>query len=164
MNINRFWRKHNSKIVFGSLVIASLIYSSNDISANMRSLSEARQVIGANTRQLTLLEEQLNHEKAQAKIAEARYKAGCAIVVAVNSPRNLATLVEGETVLDRTSKKSLPVGTVVCDSNGNTGVLISNKSGVPVVSQMAFTGNRELAIAQIRRIHGAKLYFVTPEK
>lgn len=64
----------------------------------------------------------------------------------------------------KTSKKSLPVGTVVCDGNGNTGILAPNSKGVPVVSDMAFTGNRELAIDQIRKIRGAKVYYFTPEK
>ena len=164
MSTNRIWRKHSSKIIFGSLIVGSLLLSSKDISANMRSLSQARETIAGNSQQQLLLEEQLAHEQAQAKIALARYKAGCTIVVAVKQAKNLATLVEGETVLDRTTKKSLPVGTVVCDGNGNTGVLTAGKDNVPVVGQMAFTGDRSLATEQIRKIHGAKVYYYTPEK
>jgi hypothetical protein len=164
MNTNRIWRKHGSKIIFGSLIAGSLLLSSKDISANMRSLSQARETIAGNSQQQLLLEEQLSHELSQAKIAEARYKAGCTIVVAVKAAKNLATLVEGETVLDRTTKKSLPVGTVVCDGNGNTGVLVAGNDGVPVVRQMAFTGDRTLATEQVRKIKGAKVYYYTPEK
>ncbi|HEY9665261.1 MAG TPA: hypothetical protein V6C91_00565 [Coleofasciculaceae cyanobacterium] len=130
----------------------------------MQSLSQAREMISANSSQQQLLEEQLAHEKAQAAIAEARYNSGCTMVVAVNSPRNLATLVEGEPVLDRTTKKPLPAGTVVCDGNGNTGVIVHNAQGELVVGQMAFTGNRELALEQVRKIKGARVYYVTPEK
>lgn len=164
MNTNRIWRKHSSKIIFGSLIAGSLILSSKDISANMQSLSQARTTIAFNSQQQMLLEEQLSHEQALSKVAQARYKAGCTIVVAVKAARNLATLVEGETVLDRTTKKSLPINTVVCDGNGNTGVLIAGKDGVPVVGQMAFTGDRQLAINQIKKIRGAKLYYYTPQK
>jgi hypothetical protein len=164
LNTNRIWRKHNSKIVFGLLIAGSLILSSKDISANMQSLSIARTTIAFNGQQQMLLEQQLSYEQAASKVAEARYKSGCTIVVAAKAARNLATLVEGETVLDRTTKKSLPINTVVCDGNGNTGVLIADKDGVPVVGKMAFTGNRELAINQIKKIRGAKVYYYTPEK
>jgi hypothetical protein len=164
MKTSKIWRKHSSKIVFGSLIAGSLLLSYKDISANMRSLSQARGMIAGNTQQQLLLEEQLSHEEAQAKVAEKRYKAGCTIVVAVKDAKNLATLVEGETVYDRTSKKPLPLGTVVCDANGNTGVLVAGNAGIPVVSLMAFTGDRSLATAQIRKIHGAKVYYYTPEK
>lgn len=163
-NHSRIWRKHGSKIVFGSLILGSLAFGHNDIQRNMQSLSAAREVINTNTNKSRLLEEQFKSEQQAAAIAEARYKAGCTIVVAANSPRNLATLVEGEPVLDRTSKKSLPLGTVVCDGNGNTGVLVSDGTGTPVVGQMAFTGNRELAIDQIKKIRGAKVYYFTPQK
>lgn len=164
MTITQIWRKHHSQIIFGCLILGSLAFSSNDITRNMRSLSQTRKVISTNSNQQQLLEEQLALEKSQAAVAEARYKTGCTIVVAVNSPRNLATLVEGEPVLDRTTKKPLPAGTVACDGNGNTGVLVANKEGVPVVREMAFTGDRSLATAQIRKIHGAKVYYFTPEK
>lgn len=163
-NTNRIWRKHGSQIVFGSLIASSLLLSHNDIARNMQNISKAKETIATNTAQQQLMQEQLAHEKAQAEIAEARYKAGCTIVVAVNSPRNLATLVEGEPVFDRTSKKYLPAGTVVCDGNGQTAVLATNASGIPVVSDMAFTGNRSLAIEQVRKIRGAKVYYYTPEK
>lgn len=163
MQTNRIWRKHGSQVVFGSLIASSLLLSYKDIARNMQNLSIARETISNNSNQQQMLESQLAHEKAQAAIAEARYRSGCRIVVAVESPRNLATLVEGESVLDRTTKKPLPAGTVVCDGNGSTGLIVQDAQGELVVGQMAFTGNRELAIAQIRKIRGAKVYYVTPQ-
>ncbi|MGI8502061.1 MAG: hypothetical protein ACR2LR_13120 [Hassallia sp.] len=164
MHLAQIWRKYNSQIIFSCLIAGSLAFSSNDITRNMRSLSQTREIISANTNQQQLLDEQLALEKSQATAAAARYKAGCTIVVAVNSPRNLATLVEGDPVLDRTTKKPLPAGTVVCDGNGQTGVIIRNAQRQLVVGQMAFTGDRELAIAQIKKIKGAKVFYFTPEK
>jgi hypothetical protein len=164
MQLARIWRKHSSQIIFGCLIAGSVAQSSKDITRNMQSLSRTREIISTNTSQQQLLEEQLALEKSQAAVAEARYKAGCTIVVAVNSPRNLATLVEGEPVLDRTTKKPLPAGTVVCDGNGQTGVIVRDNQKQLVVGQMAFTGDRSLALDLIRKIHGAKVYYVTPEK
>lgn len=164
MQFARIWRKHRSQIVFGCLITGSLAMSSNDITRNMRSLSVTREIISTNSTQQQLLDEQLALEKSRAVVAESRYKAGCTIVVAVNSPKNLATLVEGEPVLDRTTKKPLPAGTVVCDGNGQTGVIVRNSQKQLVVGQMAFTGNRELAIAQIKKIKGTKVFYFTPEK
>lgn len=163
-NYSRIWRRHGSKIVFGSLTIISLAFGHQDIQRNMQALSTARETIAVNQNRQRLLDEQFQNEKQAAHIAESRYKSGCTIVVAADSPRNLATLVEGEPVLDRTTKKSLPLGTVVCDGNGNTGVLVPGVDGSPVVGKMAFTGNRELAINQVKKIRGAKVYYFTPQK
>ena len=164
MNNRKLWRKHKLEIVFGVVALAAAAFSSNDIQRSMQGLSTDRARIVSNASEQRRLEENAELSKIKAVIAEQRYKDGCTIVVAVSSPRNLATLVLGEPVLDRTSKKSLPSGTVVCDANGNTAVLSPNVDGIPVVSDLAFTGNRELAIAQVRKIRGAKVYYVTPEK
>lgn len=159
----KIWRRHGKEILFGSLAILSLAFGHKDIMQNMKSMSITREVINTNQTKQQLLNEQFEREQQASKIAESRYKSGCIMVVAANSPRNLATLVEGEPVLDRTTKKSLPLGTVVCDGTGNTGVLIQSPDGA-VVGEMAFTGNRELAIDTIKKIRGAKLYYVTPSK
>ncbi len=164
MNSRKTWRKHKLEIGFGVLVIVAAVFSHGDIQRSMQGLSEDRARIASNASEQRRLEENAELVKVKAAIAEQRYKDGCTMVVAANSPRNLATLVLGEPVFDRTSKKPLPAGTVVCDSNGNTAVLASNTLGVPVVTDMAFTGNRELALAQIRKIKGAKVYYYTPEK
>lgn len=158
------WRKHKLEIGFGSLVLVAALFSHSDIQRSMQSLSDERARIANNFNIERRLEQSQELAKTKASVAEERYKAGCTIVVAVNSPKNLATLVEGEPVYDRTSKKYLPAGTIVCDANGNTGVLAANSQGIPVVTDMAFTGNRQLALDLIRKIKGAKVYYNTPEK
>ena len=105
-NPNRLWRKHNTKIIFGTLIAGSLLFSYKDIARNMQNLSAARETIATNSTKQQLLEEQLQYEQAQDKIATARYNSGCTMVVAANSPRNLATLVVGEPVFDRTTQKN----------------------------------------------------------
>lgn len=167
----KVWRKYKTEITFGAIALVAVILSHGDIKRSMQSLGDERARIAANTQQQRRLEESQELAKSKAVVAEDRYKNGCTMVVAANSPRNLATLVEGETVLDRTTKKSLPSGTIVCDGNGSTGVLAPNADssrgvaiGTPVVTDMAFTGNRDLALATLRKISGAKVYYFTPEK
>ena len=160
----KVWRRHKLEISFGAVALVAAYFSHGDIQRSMQGLSEDRARIATNVSEQRRLEENASLIKAKAAIAEQRYKDGCTLVVAVNSPKNLATLVNGEPVYDRTTNKPLPVGTVVCDGNGNTAVLASNINGVPVVTDMAFTGNRELALAQLRKINGAKVYYFTPGK
>lgn len=163
MNYSRIWRRHSGAIIFSTLILGSLAFGHKDIQQNMQSLSVARETIAVNENKQRLLNEQFQREQQSAKIAEQRYKSGCVMVVAASSPRNLATLVKGEPIFDRTTKKPLPLNTVVCDGIGNTGVIVQSSDGL-VVGQMAFTGNRELAIDTIRKIRGAKVYYVTPSK
>lgn len=152
MDIKRLWRKHGGKIVFGFLIAASLVVSRNDISRNMRSLEVTKNVIATNNEQQSLLEETARHEAEQAKVAESRYRKGCVIVVAVKDPSKFVTLVEEQPVLDATSKHPLPVGTVVCDAHGNTGVLVKGVDETQsVVSHMAFTGDHELVKGYLKR-------------
>jgi hypothetical protein len=160
----KLWRRHKLEIGFGAVALVAAFFSHGDIQRSMQGLSEDRARIASNASEQRRLEENAELIKAKAAIAEQRYNSGCTLVVAVNSPKNLATLVEGEPVFDRTTNKPLPVGTVVCDGNGNTAVLASNINGVPVVTDIAFTGNRELALAQLRKINGAKVYYFTPGK
>jgi hypothetical protein len=160
----KVWRRHKLEISFGAVALVAAYFSHGDIQRSMQGLSEDRARIATNVSEQRRLEENASLIKAKAAIAEQRYKDGCTLVVAVNSPKNLATLVNGEPVYDRTTNKPLPVGTVVCDGNGNTAVLASNINGVPVVTDIAFTGNRELALAQLRKINGAKVYYFTPGK
>ena len=160
----KVWRRHKLEIGFGAVALVAALFSHSDIQRSMQGLSEDRARIASNASEQRRLEENAELIKAKAVIAEQRYNSGCTLVVAVNSPRNLATLVLGEPVFDRTTNKPLPVGTVVCDGNGNTAVLASNANGVPVVTDLAFTGNRELALAQLRKINGAKVYYFTPGK
>lgn len=160
----RTWRKHKTEIMFVSGALLAALFSYKDIQKGMNSMALEKEQISIKTAEESRLERSQELAKTRAAIAEKRYKNGCTIVVSGNSPKNLTTLVEGETVLDRTSKKSLPAGTVVCDGNGTTGILALNAKGIPVTTDLAYTGNRELALEQIRKIKGAKVYYFTPEK
>jgi hypothetical protein len=158
------WRKHKTEIIFVSVTLIAALFSHKDIQKGMDFLALEKERVSTKTAEERRLEQSRELAKTKAAIAEERYKNGCTIVVSGSSPKNLTTLVEGEPILDRTSKKSLPAGTVVCDGNGTTGILTLNTKGIPVTTDLAYTGNRELALEQIRKIKGAKVYYFTPEK
>ena len=150
MNTSRLWRKHKTSIIFGALVGASLIYSSGDIAQNMGAITDIKQSIAQNSKQQTLLEQQLEFEKEQAIIADARYKSGCLPIVATVYPHKYVTIVQGKVIQDRITLNPLPFGTVVCDANGNTGVIGDEGK----VEAIAFTGNRDLVATRLKRFRG----------
>ncbi|MBC1225385.1 hypothetical protein GNF10_23710 [Nostoc sp. UCD121] len=150
MNTTRLWRKHKTSIVFGTLIGASLVYSSGDIQRNMGAITEIKQSIAQNSKQQTILEQQLELEKQQAAIADSRYESGCLPIVATVYPHKYVTIVQGKVIFDRITLNPLPKGTVVCDANGNTGVIADRGE----VEAIAFTGNRDLVATRLKRFRG----------
>ncbi len=150
MNNTRIWRKHKTSIVFGALIGASLLYSSGDIQRNMGAISDIKQSIAENSKQQTILEQQLEFEKEQATIADSRYESGCLPIVATVYPHKYVTIVQGKVIKDRITLNPLPKGTVVCDANGNTGVIALRGE----VAAIAFTGNRDLVATRLKRFRG----------
>lgn len=88
------------------------------------------------------------------EIARHRFEHGCIPVVAPDL-ENYASLVDGQPVVDRTTGVPLPIGTVVCDAHGNTGVMVPDQSGSPVVGAMAYTGDRAVVQARLAQFQGA---------
>lgn len=150
MDSARIWRRHKSNIIFGGLILGSLALSSGDIARNMRSMGEVKQQIAYQSDKQIKLEQQLEFEKQQAKIASARYENGCLPSVIGNYPDvQYVSIYEGQVLSDRRTNKPLPNGTVVCDGQGNTGVVQGGE-----VSQIAFTGNRDLIGKRLKRFRG----------
>jgi hypothetical protein len=150
VNSARLWRKHKTSIVFGTLIGVSLLYSSDDIARNMGAISDIKQSIAQNSKQQTILEQQLEFELELATIADARYKTGCLPIVATVYPHKYVTIVKGKVIIDRITLNPLPKGTVVCDANGNTGVIADGGK----VAAIAFTGNRDLVATRLKRFRG----------
>lgn len=164
MKVRNFFHRHSTDLVFAVVVLVLLFAARDDISRSIQLLNEDKTRISSTSQETRKLEQSQELAKAKAAIATQRYRDGCLLVVAVNSPMNLATLVPGESVLDRITKRPLPSGTVVCDGNGNTAILIPNLDGKPVIGEIAYTGNRDLVIQTVKKINGARLYYNTPEK
>ncbi len=125
-------------------------FSYPNLKANMTAMGEVQKLAQDNsTRQMRLMAAQQLIE-SQAPIADSRYRSGCVMVVASNSPDSLTALEEGKPVMDAARKRPLSAGAVVCDGYGNTGVIV--KMGkTPVVAEMAFTGNQKLIDAAKKR-------------
>lgn len=127
-------------------------FSSPNIKANMIAMGEAQKLAQDNsTKEMRLMATQQSIE-SQAEIADSRYKSGCIMVVAFNSPNTLTALEDGRPVMDAARNRPLSAGAVVCDGFGNTGVIVKvgNK---PVVGEMAFTGNQNLIDAAKKRVN-----------
>jgi hypothetical protein len=90
----------------------------------------------------------------QSPIADARYKAGCTIVVSLNNPREGAALAIGAPVLAGNSNTPLSVGNVVCDSFGLTAEIIPGTykgKATPIAGLEARTMNQGVINAAIER-------------
>ncbi len=159
---NRFWRKNKTTVVFGVLFVGALGLSAGDIGNKMQSISEDRQQIAAQDRKQAMLEQGEEYDEAKAKIANARMKRGCILVVDLRTAKNLTTLVEGQPVRDRTTKAYLPAGVTVCGANGETAVIRQNQDGVPVISDIA-VGDRELVYKNLKNVRGARVFYSVPE-
>jgi hypothetical protein len=89
--------------------------------------------------------------EATSEIAQKRYQKGCLLLAGGAYP-NLVfpSVVEGGVIRNRETGQPLPRGTVVCDSQGATGVL----TGGGVVSSVAVTPNREVVAKVMKRFRG----------
>lgn len=140
----------------------SAISNPSQLQSLTQSGGDIRQAREADEKRLLELQQSAETKKREAVIAEQRYQDGCIMVVASNDQGRLTTLEEGQPVFDSARKDAfLPIGSVVCDVNGNTGEIVrgdwfdknisSTIPNQPVVGKMAFTGNREVVDAVMRR-------------
>ena len=145
MDIKRTIKRNPIPTAFGAGIVASLLISQGNIRENARTLGEVREIAQANAANEMRLRASQQASEGQAEIAEQRYQEGCLVVVAQSDPAAFTSLTEGQPVLDRIRKTPLPLGTLVCDAYGNTGKIVPDSQGNPVVGELAFTGNKELA-------------------
>lgn len=151
MLTSRRWRKSKTSIIFGGIVLASLAFSGGDISRNMNSIANIKAQIATNSEKQTKLEQQIAFEEEQARIAETRYAKGCLPIVAGSYPDiRYVSIFEGQRLTDRHTGRSLPEGTVICDGQGNTGVIEDNGE----VGAIAFTGDRDVVAKRLKRFRG----------
>lgn len=151
MDLLKTIKRNPVSALFGIGVLACLALSSSNVKQQMQSISQVRELAQQNSAKEMRLRAVEDFMNQQAQIASNRYKAGCVMVVAMKSPQDYTSLTEGQPVLDRVRKKPLPAGTVVCDANGNTGVLEPGVDDTPVVGSMAFTGNQSVVEAARNR-------------
>ena len=169
MRRNRL-KKHRSTIICGAVVLGSIAFSWDDMTARMEGVNSLKEQAIAQQFNLLALQQQEEILVEQGKIANARMERGCVPVVDANPKLingykyfNLVSLMKGQPVLDRTNKNYLPAGTVVCGSNGDTAELV-NKNGIPVMENFAVGGSKENVEKNVRKFAGSKskVFWSTP--
>ncbi|MBW4606892.1 MAG: hypothetical protein KME22_06620 [Hassallia sp. WJT32-NPBG1] len=147
MITSRFIRRNKSTIGWCALVAGSLFFAHTDIQNNLQTMADIKTSIAKDSKKIQALEQQTDLEKSQGEIAKTRYQNGC--VILLNRKRGYTNLEQGQTVVDPERLTPLPKGTVICDSNGNTGVLSprdfdNDGRFTTVVAETAFTGDRDV--------------------
>lgn len=165
MKWKRFWRTHKVNIGFGVLILLALGFSHQDIKESIDGLSEQRRVAAENAKQVTALEQSQLLAEGQAKVANQRYEQGCLVIASPNTYTNgnqeqkfkFVSIVPDLEIRDRVTNKLLPDGTLVCDGQGNTGIIKDGKPG-----EIAYTGNRELIKRTLERFGGTTQQYSQP--
>lgn len=127
-------------IVFGVGIAAIALFSKDSIQANLKYQNQQSLAFQKQQNALALSQAARKIQQARKELAEERFEQGCVIVVAENDPEFFTGLSLGKPVIDAIRKVPVAPGTVVCDANGNTGIVDKNN----VVSDMAYTGNQKL--------------------
>jgi len=123
-------------------LIGILVSSIPDMQKQATKLAQIRDRASViNTEQeMTKLEKERLIERS--KVADKLYETGCnTIVVSPNDPSKFATLVQGQSVINPTTKQILPAGLSICTDKGEAAVLVDNGMGVPVVGDIYTTQN-----------------------
>ena len=153
----RYRRRHQSaiiKAVLGVGLIGCAIASFPDTQRTLERLSQIRDRAAAISTEQEL--KALDAEKVAelAKIADARYTAGCnTFVVAQNAPHKFGSISPGVRIFNPTTGTSLPPNTVGCDDGGNTGILADMGNGEIRIVDVATTQNFAL-VKKAMQMHG----------
>lgn len=134
--------------------IVALIVSYPTMQGYKSDMDAVRKEVTAQTAKVDALTREAEMEKAQAAIANERYKQ-CLPVVGENyrnGTHYFVGLVEGSVPTDRITGKPLPSGTVVCDASGTTAVI--DEKGA--VRSTAYTGDRDIVQARLNRFRGSQ--------
>lgn len=147
-------------LAFVGATVASAIPSIGNFQNFSSDVQQARVEADRIGKDMTELKLAQQEQEQKELIALERYQQGCLPVVD-SSGANYVTLVLNMPVIDRASGHPLPVGSIVCDAHGNTGVIVDDDTDhtTPgVVQRMAFTGDRQaidVALSQFSPAHYA---------
>jgi hypothetical protein len=138
-------------IVFAGFII-TIACDTPHILQQLGASTELRNVAEANNHKNMQMKLTLQFAADSADIARQRYQTGCLVILDKTDKNQYASIVEGKPVKDR-SDSLIPQNTIVCDGYGNTAI-ISLVKGIPVATQVAFTGDR-VAISKARKFESA---------
>ncbi|MEX0272650.1 hypothetical protein AB3R30_26430 [Leptolyngbyaceae cyanobacterium UHCC 1019] len=153
----RYRRRHQPTIIkafLGMALVGCAIASIPDTQRNLERLSQIRDRAAAISQEQEL--QRLDAEKIAelAKVADARYAAGCnTFVVSLANTSKFANITPGGKVINPTTGANLAPGLVVCDDKGTTGIMADVGSGETGIVDVATTQNFTL-VKQAMQLHG----------
>ena len=153
----RYRRRHQPTLIKAVLAVALIgaaIATIPDTSRNLDRLSQIRDRAAAISTEQEL--QRLDAEKIAelAKVADARYAAGCnTFVVSLANAGKFANITPGGKVINPTTGANLAPGLVVCDDKGTTGIMADTGSGEVSITDVATTQNFTL-VKQAMQLHG----------
>lgn len=153
MSITKWIQRNPFQCVIVAGIAASTAMSSGNINQSFNSVGQVRLLTQNNAMHQMELQASEQAKQQSAKVAESRYTSGCVMVVAERARDKFTALSNGQPVIDFARKIPFPVGTIACDAYGNTGEIVADPSGKPVVGRMAFTGNRAVIDAAMKRVN-----------
>ncbi|MBW4463623.1 MAG: hypothetical protein KME47_25775 [Nodosilinea sp. WJT8-NPBG4] len=146
--------------VFALAIVGTAIPSVSNLGNFASKVTTARAEasrIGDDMTELTLSQQ----EQAQKnEVAIARYQDGCIPVVSADQLRYVSLMLNTP-VLDSATNHPIPVGSIVCDAHGNTGVITDDDRdpNTPGLTQkMAFTGDKAIVDWRMNQYQGAAYY------
>jgi outer membrane murein-binding lipoprotein Lpp len=145
-------------LVLGLFVAATAIPSIGNLGKFNSEVSQVRAEADRMGQEMNSLKLSQQEAEMEREIANERYASGCLPVVDPTGA-NYVTLVLNGYVVDKASEQPLPVGAIVCDAHGNTGVVKDDDSDpvTPgVVQDMAFTGDRDLIVSSLSKFDPAR--------
>lgn len=147
-------------VAFALAIVGTAIPSISNLGTFSSKVTTARAEasrIGDDMTELALAQQE---QEQKNEVAIARYQSGCIPVVSADQ-RSYVSLVLNVPVLDGASGEPIPVGSIVCDAHGNTGV-ITDDDGDPnspgLTQKMAFTGDKAIVDGRMSQYQGAAYY------
>ncbi|HZG41195.1 MAG TPA: hypothetical protein VEZ50_21160 [Nodosilinea sp.] len=146
--------------VFALTIIGTAIPSLSNIGNFTSNVSTARAEAGRIGQDMTELQLAQQEQAQKNEVALARYQSGCIPVVSADQQRYVSLMLNTP-VLDSATGQPIPVGSIVCDAHGNTGVITDDDSdpNTPGLTQkMAFTGDKAIVDWRLNQYQGAAYY------
>ena len=143
--MNKFLRQYPFEIGIGAIAAVALISSVPAMTAQFElsgQLAREVQLKNAEANRLRAIQDDL---AAKDVIARERFKS--CLFVRTKTSQTIVGLSYGLEVVDNVTGLPLPVGTVVCSIDGNTGIIAPDGK----VGDIAFTGDRALVAEALKR-------------
>jgi hypothetical protein len=144
-------------IAFGLALLATAAPNVGNLGNFTTAVNQARteaKRIGQDMTELQLSQQEAEQKNA---VAVERYRSGCLPVVTPDQSQYVSLQLNSP-VIDSASGQPIPVGSVVCDANGNTGVIVDDDQDdtTPGVTQkLAFTGDKAIITWRLGQYQGA---------